>query len=712
MARSQGVLRFAAERREEPPRERLEIGVVGTSRFGGRMQPEEYSPDWGIPSRYDKVRRMLNDADVGSAIDQITMPLEASAWEVVPGDESDAARESAEIIADDLLWSPNVYTWGYVLDHALQAVAWGSMLFEPVWAIGEKVRLEKLAPRMPYSIREHFVDRAGLLTEVEQYVSGDDAGIIRIPASKLVVIVYRQKGSDYTGSSLLRRAYRNWWMMTQLEDVDGIAAEKHGMGVDVATYDPEAIKGDQLTDLKSALRVLHAHQMQNLTVPNSVDYKILAPSGTVHDTMQSVKHHQQKVFRALLADFLGMGEGRLGSHGLSEDKTSMLLLKLKKLGQLIVESFNSQLLAPWHRWNYGETVPPPRLKHGRIDTRDLLAFVQAVAAGADAGVLTPDATVEAMVRDIGGLDPIGESEREAIQGERRKEAVRAGIPRPFRLSGTGTGTDLGPLSAVEGHCRFAAIEQGLDSAEDVIVEGLGEVAQEVVAHLVDEAERIFAGGAVTDLPGVVVPEPLVAAMAGAITAGLGDLYAEARVESARERTSQRAVRGGRVELAIKGLLPADEAAIDEHLGVRGRAVAERLAERFRTEWLTEVSRQAATGRLDAASVIDLLTGLSDETLRQDVRILTSEAVGLGRRADQDEHIDEATSAEYSARLDANTCPQCRALHGQRFVPGSPEYEMAYPPLDDLSRPEEFICDGRHQCRCLMLLEYPTQAPRG
>lgn len=417
--------------RKRPAARALEIGSTGTSRFGGRLRPEEYSPDWGIPGRYDKIRRMMNDADVGAAIDQIVMPLEAAPWEVVPGDDSAEAVESAALIQRDLIDDPAVYSWEYVLEHALQAPVWGSMLFEPVWRIeGGQVRLEKLAPRMPHTVQDYFADDAGILSSVVQYTN-TERGVVTIPAEKLVAIVYRMEGSDYTGRSLLRRAYKPWWMKAQLEDIDGISAEKHGMGVDVVNYDADATDPEDLVALKASMRALHVHQMQHLTLPNGMTYEIKAPSGTVHDVKGSIKHHQQMIFRALLADMMGMGEGRLGSHGLSEDKTSVLMLKLVKLGKSITEPLNVQLIGPWHRWNYGPDVPAPYIKHGRIDTRDLQGFVEAAARGVEAGVLTPNAEVEAMVREIGGLAQIEDGERESIQRQRRREAQGANAPLPF-----------------------------------------------------------------------------------------------------------------------------------------------------------------------------------------------------------------------------------------------------------------------------------------
>ena len=228
----------------------------------------------------------------------------------------------------------------------------------------------------------------------------------------------------------------------------------------------------------------------------------------------------------------------------------------------------------------------------------------------------------------------------------------------------------------------------------------------MIADLVAEARAVYEDGAVADLAEIVVPDDVVADIADAVQAGLFDLYRTGQREARQERSPG-------VRLAIEELDPADVAAINEYLGVRGRDVASKLAERFRAEFLREVTAQAQRGSFDAATLVDLLTGLSDRDLRQEVRLLTSEALGLGRRSEQDAEIEGATDAEYSARLDGNTCEVCAALHGEHFVPGSSEYYAAYPPLSDLSRPEDRVCHGRDYCRCLRILTYgPVQEPRG
>lgn len=236
---------------------------------------------------------------------------------------------------------------------------------------------------------------------------------------------------------------------------------------------------------------------------------------------------------------------------------------------------------------------------------------------------------------------------------------------------------------------------------------LGEIAGLLIADLVDAGAEVFAEGTEADLA-EIQPDPAYEdAMAVVIADELRRLYGVGREEAAAEREAQI---GKRVDLAIEELDPTDEAAINEHLGVKSRSVAKRLLERFTAAFLLEASNQAAAGVFEAATLIDLLTGLSDRELRKDVRILTSEAMALGRQAEQEDDLDGATEAEYSARLDRNTCPTCRSLHGRTFEPGSPEYREAYPPLN---RPSAaYVCDGRDKCRCLMLLRYETQAPRG
>jgi len=807
MTRVRGALSAFATSNRLPRPATGEVGATGTRVFGNLLQQLDYNADWGIPLRYDKIDQMRRgDSDIKAGLFFIKSPLIAMDWEIVPGDDSAQAEEAAALVREDLMENVR-QTWDYTIRHALLMLDFGCMPLEKVWERrGGKIRLRKLPPRLPKTIDDFELD-SGELAAIIQTVTSHALTRVRIPADKVVMLVHEQEGSDFRGTSILRSVWRDHYFTDTLETVDGMAGEKHGVGIDVLQYDANEIKGDQLEEVKAAGRTLRAHEMQNLTIPKDVDYTIAAPQGTVHDTMRSITHHQQKKFRALFADVLGMGEGRLGSHGLAGVKTDVALQNFKGLAKQIRDSFNCQLIAPWHVWNFGEDVPAPMLKHKRIDTRDIKAWAESLAQLAGVGIIRKDEGLEDESREALGLRMVEHVEEEPgdvgvspvagdkledtalngaqvsaaleivasvaagslprgtgvgmiqeffqIEGDRAERIMgevgrgfvpetpaapadgeevgvpeqreQREIPRPFRPrtepgDGGGAGgeaatrrsgahaeleaSDLGPLSEFEQRVDFATMRAALDGAEDRIHEAASDVVQEQIGSLVDQTEAVFLLGEEADLSDVAVSDESIGALTEAVTGELGDLVAIGRGEVRKERA-----RGaGRAELAIdQPLDPQDVAAVHEHLGVRGRAVAERLSEKFRAALLIEAARQAKTGVFDAAVLIELLTTLSGTELRQDVRLLTSEAIGLGREAQEAEFAGDAEEAVISARLDDNTCGPCRRIHFEThenpIEPFGERYVGLTPPFNDPNG--EVVCDGRDRCRCIRITRYRT-----
>ncbi len=145
--------------------------------------------------------------------------------------------------------------------------------------------------------------------------------------------------------------------------------------------------------------------------------------------------------------------------------------------------------------------------------------------------------------------------------------------------------------------------------------------------------------------------------------------------------------------------------------LRSRGLARELVAKVEAALLGRIAQQAARGTFDAADLLAFIGSLSTRELRQRVKILTPEAIGLGRRAEQRTQATGASSAFYSTMLDVNVCPVCRALQARTFVPGSPEFEDAYPPL----RSQRFgTCSGEEHgngCRCDMVLTFGEQVSR-
>jgi hypothetical protein len=129
--------------------------------------------------------------------------------------------------------------------------------------------------------------------------------------------------------------------------------------------------------------------------------------------------------------------------------------------------------------------------------------------------------------------------------------------------------------------------------------------------------------------------------------------------------------------------------------------AEVTAKRNSDAWLSrtidEAIRQRRTGLQGEALTKRLIDVLEDEAAsgaKRDAAGEIHEAFGLGRANAAQELADSIESCEYSAILDASTCPPCADLDGETFVINSDAYFKHLPP--------NVNCEGRDNCRCVML----------
>ena len=187
---------------------------------------------------YEKMRR--SDADVKAALLACKLPIRAADYQIVPGlKDNEPGFALAKQIADEVrenlfggLESPtNTGCWvtqnfETVKENALLCLDFGCAAHEDLWHIdGDKVRLRKLAPRLPYTFYRYHVDEDGeSLLYLEQYgYRGNNFVNVLVPAEKLAYFVNDMEGAYFYGRSVLRAAYQHWYIKSQIYRIDAIS---------------------------------------------------------------------------------------------------------------------------------------------------------------------------------------------------------------------------------------------------------------------------------------------------------------------------------------------------------------------------------------------------------------------------------------------------------------------------------------------------------
>jgi len=447
-------------------------GAVGTANFAGFIRDlGEYNPV--LEGRnafliYEKMRR--SDADVKAALLACKLPIRAADYQIVPGAKEnepgfELAKQIAEEVRENLLGgleSPTstgcwvTQNFESVKENALLCLDFGCAAHEDLWHIdGEKVRLRKLAPRLPYTFYRYHVDADGeSLLYVEQYgYRGNNFVNVLVPAEKLAYFVNDMEGAYFYGRSVLRAAYQHWYMKSQIYRIDAISIERNGLGV------PTIKQGANVSaeDRKAAqtwVQMLAAHESTGISLPNGWEFALTGVSGRVRDPQASIQHHSEMIMRSVLANFLTLGTTQSGSRALGGSMRDFFYLSLEALSRKIDETISNTSIRRLVDYNYtpkpGTRLPYPRLITSNIvviNPLDLLEVAKDVGKF-DVDLLQPDNDTENWIRKKCGLPlksktpraryaPVQERIEEIVQGD---EAGAEDTPHPNPPGKTGRGT--------------------------------------------------------------------------------------------------------------------------------------------------------------------------------------------------------------------------------------------------------------------------------
>jgi hypothetical protein len=404
-----------------------ERGAPGQVAFAGIPETWEATPELRWPASvavYDQMRR--SDAQVVSVLRAVTLPVRRTTWRVA-GDDTDP--RVLGFVEAELGLAPEGegrrrrrregISFDRLLAEALLSLPFGHMVFEQVYAVGPPAadapaglpprlaHLRKLGPRMPRTLAGFDLARDGGLDAVRQWVTHPDGRVeeVRLPNDRLVVFVNEREGADWTGTSILRGAYKHWLIKDSLLRVGAMAVERNGMGVPVVYYGPEGNADDALGYAKA----FRAGEEAGAAAPDGT-YRIelLGVTGQTRDELPLVKYHDESIGRSALAMFLNLGHDR-GARSLGETFVDYFVMALGAVIDEIAETVTEHVIRDLVELNFGGDEPYPELVADEL-TPESLPTAEALKALVEAQVLTPDPELERYIRRRSGLPDLDEEE--------------------------------------------------------------------------------------------------------------------------------------------------------------------------------------------------------------------------------------------------------------------------------------------------------------
>ena len=350
-------------RKQASPRDFIEVGRSGISRFGGLVY-EEFLPILRGKQGIRIYTEMLkNDAVIGASIQAYEQTIRNAEWQVRPGEdtqEGDAAANFLQTSMHDMS-----HTWDDTITDILSFLSFG-------WSWMEVVFKLRKGENRDARLSSKFDDGGSWLaknrtSEAEQFLPlglrgerdvsalvqqpAPDYKVRTIPISRSLLFRTRVAGNNPEGESTLRNAYRAWYIKKGIEELEAVGIERDLIGLPQITA-PEKfdIKAKANKGTKEAIEDLlynlRRDEQDGILLPFGWEIKLIGAGGTgggrrQFDLDKVINRWDKRIAIALLSHAIMLGMDRVGSFALSETQTNdFFLISVQGYLNGIAEVFN------------------------------------------------------------------------------------------------------------------------------------------------------------------------------------------------------------------------------------------------------------------------------------------------------------------------------------------------------------------------------------
>ena len=442
----------------KPPLKRL--GVSGTREGGGQIYTEEtnYSLRGLRLMAIASGEMYRTDAKLFGAYRHLRNTLLGAQWSVEAAGGDALEKQVAEY------WEQTLGLGGQqprmeasfetMIGRMLPFVMAGSRYLEDVYYLDREVKgrawLRGWADRKPESHdRWDFDDKSGALSAAVQLQWGtyaENRPPLPIPASKLILLVLHQEGQDYDGVGLMRPCYGLWKLKRLLMNRAGIAADRWASPVPVLKGDLGRARDSGLSDQDYQAAKEEGEVTAQRFVGREQSY-LVSEAGFEWSTfgekafdasslLSMIEYLDGAMQTAWMAHFMSIGMGEAGSRSIGQVHENSFRRSTVNIMDQIADVIAGApgpgrgTLQRLTRFSFGD-VPleaMPKLVHRGLGIDAFSESLPLLPGLVGGRLLTPDAQIEALIRDRMGAAPLGE------EAEPRPNDIQAGEPIPGPLN--------------------------------------------------------------------------------------------------------------------------------------------------------------------------------------------------------------------------------------------------------------------------------------
>jgi hypothetical protein len=384
-----------------------ELGTTGQSAYYGFAR-EEYNPALrGLHGLkvYDEMRR--SDAQVRATLRLVKTPVLAARWYIEPATNKKRDESIAEFVWKNLTQWMTV-SFPQLLTETLLMLDFGHYIFEKVydhhlWKGDRKLIWRKFAPRHPMDVIEWKFDANGGPKGVRFYDAKGQEESTFIDIEKLAVFTFDKEAGNIQGISVLRSAYKHWYIKDNLYKIDAIQKERHGIGIPIIKL-PAGFNDQDKAFADNLGRNLRTNEKAHVVLPPNWELMFAKLEGQPVNAIESIDHHDVMIARNILGQFIN------NPAGTSQEEQQQLFLKATRyIADIVRDVFNKYCIPMLVDWNWKGVEEYPELRVRRIgDTVDWRTISFAIRNFVGAGLIYPDEELEKWIRaemDLPKADP-------------------------------------------------------------------------------------------------------------------------------------------------------------------------------------------------------------------------------------------------------------------------------------------------------------------
>lgn len=460
----------------------VELGSTGLKRASGYID-EEFLPQLRGRKAVQVFKEMSeNDPLVGSLLFAVDRLLRNVEWTVEPSGKSKDDANAATFVEECM--QDMTGTWSDFISEALTMLTYGWSWHEVVYKRRNGLWTKDSRSRSKYTDgligwRKMPIRAQETLLRWVFDPSGDVKAMVQLapplykttvlPIERSLLFRFKQYKGSPEGVSMLRNAYRPWYMKKRLEEFEAVGIERDLAGLPVVKLPAEMLRAKPGTEqakavdaFKRMVKSVRRDEQEGVVFPMAYDQDTKQPlysfellgggGGRAFNTDAIIRRYEERILMTVLADFILVGHQQTGSYSLHTDKTGIFRTSLNSICQTIADVLNSYAVPKLFMLNGWRPDSLPKIVPTDVDSPDIAQLGQFMSAMSSSGVTWfPDGDLENFIRQAARLPKLDDEQVElrhqmqmrsqaaqmaeaatsAVQGQQQEQMAESGqLPLP------------------------------------------------------------------------------------------------------------------------------------------------------------------------------------------------------------------------------------------------------------------------------------------